>query len=376
MKRAGVAHLPLHGGRAPPWLLKRMIRLSRNIGSVIIQEYGRREFLKRLADPYWFQAFSCVLGFDWHSSGTTTVTCQALKAAISPEDHGIALCGGKGRHSKKTPSEIVDVGGKLDLPTHKLDSLIYASRVTAKVDNSAIQAGYPLYHHAFVLSEEGDWVTIQQGMRMEKKLARRYHWVSTDLKSFVEEPHSAIIGDRIHSKVLDMTAKDSFDSKKVSVDIVKEGPRKVSRLLDSITPFHQKRLTEWMEENPSEVCIIKTLNMPKRMNWEALRKAYEFQPRDYEELLSLRGVGPSTVRGLALIAELVFGKPPSWRDPVKFSFAFGGKDGVPRPVDKEAMDEAIRILKVGITNARKLDSGERLKALKRLRKFVPPDYIS
>ncbi|MFQ5712171.1 MAG: DUF763 domain-containing protein, partial [Candidatus Geothermarchaeales archaeon] len=360
MRRIGVVHLPLHGGRAPPWLFKRMVKLSGKISSVIINEYGRGEFLRRLADPHWFQAFACVLGFDYHSSGATTVTCSALKAALSVEEHGVALCGGKGRYSREAPSEIGEIGEKIGLSTEKLNYLIYASRLTAKVDNSAIQAGYPLYHHTFIMSEDGDWVTIQQGMHIEERLARRYHWISTGLKSFVEEPHSAIVGDKVHTRVLDMTARESLTSREISVDIVKEGPRRVGQLLRSIVPMHQRRLTEWSEDRPEERGrIVKTLYMPKRVNWDALKRAYEFQPKDYEELLNLEGIGPSTVRGLALIGELVYGRPPSWRDPVKFSFAFGGKDGVPRPVDREAMDEAIQILRVGVEGA-KLDDGERL----------------
>ena len=372
MKRSGFAELPLHGGKAPAWLVKRMIKLANCIVAVILEEYGRDVFLRRLADPYWFQALGCVLGYDWHSSGVTTVLTGVLKSAIEPSEFGLAVCGGKGRASRKAPSEISSAGEALGLSTGKINELRYASRMSAKIDNSALQDGYQLYHHAFFLTEDGRWAVIQQGMDIADRTARRYHWLSENLKDFVVEPHSAIISDHRNPYALDMTAKESEGCRKVSVDIVKEPPKKIARSLGLLRRTRQRMLDEWMpnEENMERFRPQRFLSMPVRINWKAVKRAYEFQPRNYEELLSIRGIGPATVRGLALISELIYGEEPSWRDPVKYSFAYGGKDGVPFPVDRKAMDESISILKQAIENAR-LQDKEKFRSLRRLRKILP-----
>ena len=372
MKRSGFAELPLHGGKAPSWLVKRMIKLANCIVAVILEEYGRDVFLRRLADPYWFQALGCVLGYDWHSSGVTTVLTGVLKSAIEPSEFGLAVCGGKGRASRKAPSEISSAGEALGLSTGKINELRYASRMSAKIDNSALQDGYQLYHHAFFLTEDGRWAVIQQGMDIADRTARRYHWLSENLKDFVVEPHSAIISDHRNPYALDMTAKESEGCRKVSVDIVKEPPKKIARSLGLLRRTRQRMLDEWMpnEENMERFRPQRFLSMPVRINWKAVKRAYEFQPRNYEELLSIRGIGPATVRGLALISELIYGEEPSWRDPVKYSFAYGGKDGVPFPVDRKAMDESISILRQAIENAR-LQDKEKLRSLRRLRKILP-----
>ena len=372
MKRSGFAELPLHGGKAPSWLVKRMIKLANCIVAVILEEYGRDVFLRRLADPYWFQALGCVLGYDWHSSGVTTVLTGVLKSAIEPSEFGLAVCGGKGRASRKAPSEISSAGEALGLSTGKINELRYASRMSAKIDNSALQDGYQLYHHAFFLTEDGRWAVIQQGMDIADRTARRYHWLSENLRDFVVEPHSAIISDHRNPYALDMTAKESEGCRKVSVDIVKEPPKKIARSLGLLRRTRQRMLDEWMpnEENTEKFRPQRFLSMPVRINWKAVKRAYEFQPRNYEELLSIRGIGPATVRGLALISELIYGEEPSWRDPVKYSFAYGGKDGVPFPVDRKAMDESISILRQAIENAR-LQDKEKLRSLRRLRKILP-----
>ena len=372
MKRSGFAELPLHGGKAPSWLVKRMIKLANCIVAVILDEYGRDVFLRRLADPYWFQALGCVLGYDWHSSGVTTVLTGVLKSAIEPSEFGLAVCGGKGRASRKAPSEISSAGEALGLSTGKINELRYASRMSAKIDNSALQDGYQLYHHAFFLTEDGRWAVIQQGMDIADRTARRYHWLSENLKDFVVEPHSAIISDHRNPYALDMTAKESEGCRKVSVDIVKEPPKKIARSLGLLRRTRQRMLDEWMpnEENIERFRPQRFLSMPVRINWKAVKRAYEFQPRNYEELLSIRGIGPATVRGLALISELIYGEEPSWRDPVKYSFAYGGKDGVPFPVDRKAMDESISILRQAIENAR-LQDKEKFRSLRRLRKILP-----
>jgi len=374
MQRTGVAKLPLHYGKAPKWLVVRMRKLANEIVTIIVDEYGTGEFLKRLSDPFWFQALGCVLGYDWHSSGVTTVVTGVLKQAVVPEEHGVAVCGGKGRVSRQTPLEIGWIGEKFGFSTAKIESLQYASRMSAKVDNVAIQAGYQLYHHAFFVDEDGRWAVIQQGMCPQDRTARRYHWLSEKVSSFVVEPHNAIVGDARREVALDMTAKESEGCRKASVDLACEPPRKIMRLIMSFRPAYQKSLENWLPETAQTAWTdykMDVLSMPANINWKALQEVYEFQPRNYEELLGLKGVGAATVRGLALIAELIYGEKPSWKDPVKYSFAYGGKDGVPHPVDRRAMDESIQILRRAVEEA-KLGDKEKLNALKRLRVFVPP----
>jgi hypothetical protein len=372
MYRTGVANLPLHGGKAPAWLTGRMRKLSKEIANIMVDEYGAVVFLKRLSDPYWFQALGCVLGYDWHSSGVTTVLTGVLKQSLSPEEHGMAVCGGKGRTSRKTPAEIAEVGGKFGFSEDRIEALTYTSRMTAKVDNTAIQAGYQLYHHAFVVTEDKKWAVIQQGMSAADRSARRYHWLSDTTASFIVEPHNAVIGDVRREKALNMTAKISEGARRASVDVAKESPRKVLRLFEAARPLHQRSLREWLpkvEVDPWRRSV-EALNMPRTISWETMTRVYEFQPRNYEELLSVRGVGPATVRGLALVAELIYGEKPSWEDPVKFSFAYGGKDGVPFPVDRGAMDESVQVLRRAV-EAAKVGEKEKLRSLRRLRRFVP-----
>jgi hypothetical protein len=365
----GRAVLPLHYGRAPRWLVVRMVGLAREIVTIIVDEYGRDVFLQRISDPYWFQALGCVLGYDWHSSGVTTVLTGVLKNAVKPETHGIAVCGGKGKASTKTPTEILQSGEKFNLSTDTIRKLQYASRMSAKVDNAAIQAGFPLYHHAFFLAEDGKWAVVQQGMNVNDRTARRFHWLSEHVKEFVAEPHDAIVSDVRRNVALDMTAKKSEACRKTSVDIAKEQPKKIAKMLQSIRPAYQKSLQEWMPDAKTREYVTSVLVMPRNINWETLARMYEFKPKNYEELLGIKGVGPSTVRGLALIAELIYGQPPSWQDPVRYSFAYGGKDGVPFPVNRKAMDESIQILKTTVENAR-VNDRERMKSLQRLREYA------
>jgi hypothetical protein len=368
MSRTGVANLPLHGGNAPGWLTGRMCKLAREISSIVIDEYGADEFLSRLSDPFWFQAFGCVLGYDWHSSGVTTVVTGVLKRALSPEEHGIAVCGGKGRTSRKTPEEIVSNAETFGLTDQAMQRLTYISKMTAKVDNAAIQAGYQLYHHAFLMTERGGWAVVQQGMSAEDRTARRYHWLSDHTSSLIVEPHNAIVGTK-RPTALNMTAKDSEGARRASVDIAKEPTQKLIGHFEAARPLRQKSLREWLPiaetfEQP------KTLSMPRGINWKTMKQVYDFQPSNYEELLSIKGVGPSTVRGLALIGELIYGEKPSWEDPVKYSFAYGGKDGVPFPVDRRAMDESVQML-CDTVKAARIGDKERLHSLQRLRRFVP-----
>jgi len=349
-----------------------MRKLAREIVSIMIEEYGTDMLIRRLSDPYWFQAFGCVLAYDWHSSGITTVVTGILKGALLPEDHGVALCGGKGRTSRKTPSDIEVVGEKFGFCQKKIDDLIYTSRLIAKVDNSAIQAGYQLYHHSFLVTEDAKWAVVQQGMSNLERSARRYHWLSENTRSFVVEPHCAIACNTKRDRALNMVASQSEAARKASVDLAKEPTKKLFSLIQStIKPQNQASLQTWLPKTKDPWMQSQTtLNMPRNINWDTLARIYEFQPKNYEELLSIQGVGPATVRGLALVAELVYGEEPSWEDPVKFSFAYGGKDGVPYPVDRKAMDQSIEILRETVQEA-KIGSIERIQSLKLLRQFFP-----
>lgn len=361
MGHSGSALLPLHNGRAPRWLFSRMVRLSECIIDTIVDEYGHVELLHRLSDPWFFQSLSCLLGYDWHSSGTTTVTCGALKEAMDREKLGVAVCGGKGKTSLKTPQEIMVMGETFGLSDHIVNDLIYASKMSAKVDNSLVQDGYQLYHHCLIFDEQGNWIVIQQGINEAHGNARRYHW-DLDHRGFVEEPHQAILCETKLREVLNMTSAESDRNRRTCLDLVKENPLRIKRLVAKPTMKGQVRLDSWTGAH--------SLVMPRSVNWDAVRAAYEFQPQNYEEMVSLKGIGPSTVRGLALVAELVYGDAASWRDPVKFNFAFGGKDGVPYPVDRRSMDEAVDVLRKGI-NSSNLGIREQNRALKRLRYCVP-----
>ncbi len=362
--RTGAVSLPLHGGKAPIWLFKRMVKLARSITEMLIYEYGQDEFLRRVSDPYWFQAFSCVLGFDWHSSGTTTTTCGALKMALSPGECGIAVAGGKGAASRKTPVEIEKNGELFSLSSDKILRLKYSSKMAAKVDNSCIQDGYSLYHHCFFFTENGDWAVVQQGMNAD--YARRYHWLSDAVSTFIDEPHSGICCDRKEARVLDMTANESESARRVSLDLVKDNPVHLRRYF---RPARQRLLEDFenMFGLPSHHPVL-DIDMTER-GMEVLKKAYELQPGNYEELIALNGMGLKKIMALALISDLVYGSRPSWRDPVKYSFTHGGKDGYPYPVDREVYDHSIRLLRESLESA-KLDKVEKYKAIKRLGEFI------
>ena len=357
------AVLPLHGGKAPRWLFSRMVNLSECIIDIIIDEYGRRGLLERLSDPWFFQSLSCVLGYDWHSSGTTTVTCGALKMAMDRQNIGVTVCGGKGRTSLRTPKEIREMAQVFGLSSYKTESLVYASKMCAKTDNTLIQDSYQLYHHCFFFTEQGEWIVIQQGINEEKANARRYHW-DLDQRRFTQEPQQDIICPTKLPEALNMTHKESLATQKTCVDLIRDNPEKLRKQLIKPVPANQSRLDKWSGTEE------KLLIMPRSVNWDAVRAAYEFQPRTYEELVSRKGIGPGTVRGLALVAELIYGNRASWKDPVKFNFAFGGKDGVPYPVDRRSMDEAVDVLRTGIHSSG-LKRGEQMQAIKRLRKCIP-----
>ncbi|MCW4022726.1 MAG: DUF763 domain-containing protein [Candidatus Bathyarchaeota archaeon] len=366
MKRTGVTRLPLHYGKAPRWLVFRMQKLAKEMTTIMVDEYGVDLFLKRVSDPFWFQALGCVLGYDWHSSGVTTVLTGVLKSAINSEELGLTVCGGKGKTSRKTPEEIGLLGDKYGFSSKKIDELLYASKMSAKVDTAAIQAGYPLYHHAFFVTEKGSWAVVQQGINAEDKSARRYHWVSDTVKDFVVEPHDAVVGDLKKDVVLDMTAKSSEGCRKASTDISKESPKKLKKLVLSVRPLNQSSLQDWISQSSKNDFQLDAFCFPRRLDWKAVQRAYDFQPKNYEELIGIRGIGPATVRALALVSEMIHGEKPCWQDPIKYSFCVGGKDGVPYPVDRKSYDETIQILNNAVNQA-KIGNKVKLDAIKRLK---------
>jgi len=373
MLKKGITNLPLHYGKAPKWLFKRMVKLSKGITEIIIHEYGKDELLRRLSNPYWFQALSCVLGYDWHSSGTTTVTCGALKEAIDPQEYGFMIAGGKGNASRRTIQQIEETGELYNFSTKKIDELKYSSRMAAKVDNNVIQDGYKLYHHVFLFTEDGLWSVIQQGINTENNYARRYHWLSEKVDSFVCGPNNSIIGIKHQESVLDMAAKQSDSARKTCIDIINDNPIHLKTDWAMLKKHRNQRiLDDWMKlekKNNSIICQ----NLPRRINWSKIREIYDIQPRNYEELIAMKGIGPNIVRALALISDLIYGDKPSWQDPIKYSFTVGGKDGVPFPVDRKAMDESTEIIKTSIEHA-KIGNRDKIHAIKRLREFISPNF--
>jgi hypothetical protein len=353
--KTGVAHLPLHYGKAPSWLFQRMKSLAKGITLFIIDVYGTEEMLFRLSDPFWFQAFGCALGFDWHSSGVTTTVCGALKEGIKgmEKELGFFIAGGKGRTSRKTPLEIEEICDRRAIDG---GPLIYASRMSAKVDSAAVQDGYQIYHHTFFFTQSGQWAVVQQGMNEESRYARRYHWFGQGVKDFVCEPHWAVCCDQ-RKEGLNLVAVESEKTRRSIADLSHEKP---DFLIDE-------------GKRAKELCLPKEHPVPmEEVRLEKLEKIfnqiYEHSPRNFEELLGIRGVGPKSLRALTLISELIYGISPSFKDPTRFSFAHGGKDGHPYPVDREVYDRTIEVLKGAIDKA-KVGDREKMEAIKRLRSF-------
>lgn len=350
-----------------------MKKLAEAIVDVLVYEYDQEEFLKRISDPYWFQGFACVLGYDWNSSGVTTVTSGVLKEALDPEEFGIAVCGGKGKTSRKTPEEIEKNADLFSLSTTKTNQLIYASKMSAKVDNSCLQDGFNLYHHSLIFTEKGKWAVVQQGMNPLSKYARRYHWLSEEVNSFVNEPHHAICSD-VKGKVLNMVAKESKESRKACVDLTKENPRSILRGIKRLKkePF-QLTLHEYSSlpqlKFPRREPIKVKEDLSERSLKFILTRTYETQVKSFEELIGIRGIGPKTIRALALTADLIYGETPSWRDPAKYSFSMGGKNGYPYMVRPHRMEKVTKILKESIEQA-KLGKKDKLYAIKRLQRFI------
>lgn len=355
MKR-GFADLPLHGGKAPKWLFERMKNLSREIIVYYVSEFGTKAFLEKISDPFWFQSLGCILGFDWHSSGLTTTVTGAIKEAIKEvgSDLGLFVAGGKGKTALKTPQEILEISDREGL---NADRLIYASKMSAKVDNSAVQDGFQIYHHVIIFNKDGSWAVVQQGMNEKTGYARRYHWYSKKLQSFVLEPHTAICSDW-KGRVLNMVAEGSKEVQDISVELARENPKNLEK------EFRKILYLKMPTSHPIGLSYLKPESLRK-----VLLTTYEIQPKNYEALLGIKGVGPKTVRALALLSELIYGKSPSYEDPAKFSFAHGGKDGFPYPVDLKAYDKTIEILSRAVRSA-KIEKQEKEKALKRVFRLV------
>lgn len=350
--RRGIVDLPLHYGTAPVWLFDRMKRLVRAVVEVIVAEYGAEEVLRRISDPVWFQSLGCVAGFDWHSSGLTTTVCGALKEGVKglESELGIFVCGGKGRAARRTPDEITFFAERfgLDGPI-----LTQTSRLVAKVDSSGLQDGFQIYHHMFIGTKSGAWAIVQQGMNPATHWARRYHWNSEGLESFVSEPHKAIAGEPAPA-VLNMVAREAEKARQVVVELAQEVPEKTLKEVTSLKmPEHHPILEH-------DIC-------PRHLK-KVLISSYEKPPADFAQFLLTPGVGPKTVRALALVAEVIYGAPLSFRDPVTYSFAHGGKDGYPYPVNRTDYDRTILFLEKGVKEA-KLGYNEKLAALKRLERW-------
>ncbi len=367
--RTGVATIPLDYGRCPRWLFERMTKLARGITFAIIEEYGPEEFLKRMSDPVWFQSFGCVLGFDWNSSGLATTTMGALKEAIKGIESkiGLFICGGKGKTSKKTPMQVQEWGEFLGFSIDKIDELVYTSKAAAKVDSAALQDGFQIYHHNLLFSKSGEWGVLQQGMNTNLQKARRYHWLSENVKDFVEEPHSGIASD-IRVKPLNLTAKESRNNKKVSTELAAEEPKTIIRDLELLQTTKTKNLTI-MELYDKEFHWHPVVNEKfdlKRFK-KIIEKIHFLKPKNFEQLLMTQGVGPRTIRALSLVSEIIYGAKPSYEDPARYTFAYGGKDGTPYPVDRGTYDKTLEIIEKGIQKSQ-ISIKEKTEAQVRLNK--------
>lgn len=351
MGKTGHADLPLHYGNVPVWLSQRMKELGTLIVESLVYNFGKKEVLRRLSDPLWFQSLGAVLGMDWHSSGITTSVMGALKRGVNPlfKELGIYFCGGRGKYSLKTPDELIDFGMRTG---QNGDKLAQTSRLCAKVDNTAVQDGFQLYMHNFIITDEGDWAVVQQGMNTQTRTARRYHWFSGDLQAYTETPHSGVVG-RNMGQILNLTDIQARYAKSAVMELTKENPNKVVAEYKSIVlPDHHEVMARDVD--------LKRLAA-------VLATAYETQPADFDSLLLTKGLGPRTIQSLTLISEVVYGTPSRFSDPARFSFAHGGKDGHPFPVPLKIYDQSIHVLRDCIRSSR-LDNNDKNECLRRLHK--------
>lgn len=382
MKR-GIATFTLDYGKCPPWLFERMVKLGRAMVEVLIDEYGPDEFIRRIADPVWFQTLGTVLAFDWNASGLTTVLTGALKEAIrgQEKDLGIFMAGGKGKTSRKTPEQILDWSEILNFGPTRANILVRSSRLAAKVDSSLVQDGYQLYHHVFFFSKSGAWAVVQQGMNTANSTARRYHWFEEgkDTKNFVEEPHSGISSQIFYNKVLNLVAKNSHKTRDTSVELVKNNINSLLKDIEIISS-HSSTLSQTlrMRQGNEQMTLLKLERTEfkyhpviyeefQKSNYlqKILQRLKETSPKNYEELVATEGVGPKTVRALALVAEVIYGATPSYEDPARYSFAHGGKDATPYPIDRETYDKTIRSIQSAVRHS-KMNPIDKDKALARV----------
>ena len=352
MRRSGISDLPLHGGRVPAWLYSRMEKLSKAIIQVMVMEYGRGEVLRRISDPFWFQSLGAVLGMDWHSSGITTSVMGALKRAINAmsEELGIYVCGGRGKHSRKTPLELQRVAEMTGLPGSEL---IRNSKLTAKIDNTAIQDGFQLYLHSFLVTKDKEWAVVQQGMNTENGMARRYHWLSHNLSSFLNDPHASIYG-KSTGQIINLVDTQASDAR-----------RDILSMSDHDPEIFMKELRFLKMPSHHDV-QVKDVNL-KRLG-AMLYAMHETRPEGFESLLLKKGLGPRTLQSLALVSEVIHGTPVRFQDPARFSFAHGGKDGHPFPVPLKVYNETIDYMDALVREA-KIESSEKKVSLEKLHKL-------
>ncbi len=380
MKKTGLATLPLHGGKAPAWLFKRMVKLGKPIFKILYEMEGSEGILERISDSFWFQSLSCVLGFDWHSSGTTTVTTGVLKEVLNPVDFEIIVFGGKGKKATNIQIELPQDAPKLGYNDDEIKLLQETSKIIAKIDNAAVQDDFNIYHHVMFLNKQ-NWSIIQQGLDPSIKKARRYHWLSKEAGDYLSDPHKDISSEIFKNEVLNMVTSESENCRETSLEILEEGVDRIKRYLHQFQDPKQKSLLDFAEGISNEkrkilnTKSIPHLKFPKFLDWNAFEKACEQSLSNYIDLLKIKGIGPGGIRALALISELIWGIPASWKDPAKYSFAHGGKDGIPYPVDLRRMEQSAAILEYAIDQAR-LNNEEKLNALKRINKYKKKMKVS
>jgi len=381
MIQRGVATFGLDYGTCPRWLFERMVKLGREMIEAIVAEEGADEFVRRLGDPVWFQSLGTVLAFDWNASGLTTILTAALKEAIRQEemDLGIFICGGKGKTSRRTPEQIKSWGERLNLAPQPINALVYNSKMAAKVDSALVQDNFQIYHHAFFFTKSGAWTVVQQGMNAVSQAARRYHWHSKDVKDLIVEPHSGIASQTKKKEVLNMTAVTSDKTRQISTELVGQNSSALMKDI-KILARHSSELSQ-MAELASGQQRLKLLNLESvEFKYHPVLKENFFKskylerifwilcdrkPENYEKLLATEGVGPKTIRALALVAEIIYGAKPSYEDPARYSFAHGGKDSTPYPVDRPTYDQTITYMKEYV-NKSKLPFTEKQKIFHRL----------
>lgn len=380
--RRGIATFTLDYGTCPRWLFERMVRLGREMTRVLIEEYGPDEFIRRIADPVWFQSLGTVLAFDWNASGLTTILTAALKEAIRGQEQelGIFICGGKGKTSRKTPEEIMSWGERLSLPETNVKNLVYNSRMSAKVDSSLVQDGFELYHHSFFFSANGAWAVVQQGMNQEEGSARRYHWFSEKAQDLVREPHAAITSQSVGDRVLNLVAEKSERTRTASTELVGAGYAPLMKEINLIRRHSSElsRMAAYRVAGGEQLTLLDLADTEftyhpvahedfakSRYLEKILARVTDEKPENYERLLAIPGVGAKTMRALALVGEVIYGAAPSYEDPARYSFAHGGKDATPYPVDRPTYDATIGVLARAITRAR-MSPLEKDRALRRI----------